>query len=77
MSKFYDALLSSHFPPASEKCKLVIEKIADGKASGYFVLGIIVDGLKPIKVGSDTGTETFTTGFSGEISGTFNNVPIN
>ncbi len=67
----------SHLPPASEKCKLVIEKIVDGKASGYFVLGIIIDGLNPVRLQDGEQDETITTGYSGEISGTFSNVPIN
>ncbi|HEX3025346.1 MAG TPA: OmpA family protein [Chitinophagaceae bacterium] len=65
-----------HLPPPSEKCKVVIEKIVDGKASGHFVLGIIIEGLKPLRV-SDTDDQTYTAGYAGEISGTFSNVPIN
>ncbi|MDE3145204.1 MAG: OmpA family protein, partial [Bacteroidota bacterium] len=67
----------THLPPASEKCKLVIEKIVDGRASGYFVLGIIIDGLNPVRLQDGEQDETITTGYSGEISGTFSNVPIN
>jgi outer membrane protein OmpA-like peptidoglycan-associated protein len=67
--------LSRKLPPASSNSKFVIEKIEDGKASGYFTVGIVVKGLKPITKG-DAMTETFDTGFSGELKGKFENVPI-
>jgi outer membrane protein OmpA-like peptidoglycan-associated protein len=67
--------LSRKLPPASSNSKLVIEKIEDGKASGYFTVGIVVKGLKPITKG-DAMTETFDTGFAGELKGRFENVPI-
>lgn len=76
MSKYYDKALYANLPPKSDKVKFVIEKIENGMASGYFTLGIIVDGLKPVTIG-DAMTETFTTGFSGEMTGKFNNIPVN
>jgi hypothetical protein len=54
----------------------VIEKIEDGKASGYFVFGIMNQGLKPITKG-DAETMTYTNGFAGELKCTFANVPVN
>ncbi len=75
MSKFVDAALARHLPALSENCKLVIEKIADGKASGYFVMGIAIEGLKPVKIG-DAEQQTFTDGFAGEMRGTFTDIPV-
>jgi OOP family OmpA-OmpF porin len=75
MASYYDAGLAEHLPPASPNVKFVIEKVADGKASGYFIVGMIAEGLKPIKKG-DAMEQTFTTGFSGELKCTFSNVPV-
>jgi outer membrane protein OmpA-like peptidoglycan-associated protein len=75
MATFYTESLSQKLPPASPNCKFVIEKVEDGKASGYFISGIVVEGLKPITKG-DGMQQTFTTGFSGEMKFTFNNVPV-
>lgn len=44
---FVDNSLDRKLPPASPACKFVIEKIIDGKASGYFTGGMITEGLKP------------------------------
>lgn len=52
-----------------------MEKVEDGKGSGYFTMGIMTEGLKPIKKG-DAMEEIFTTAFSGEMKGTFSNMPI-
>ena len=51
------------------------EKITDGKASGYFVMGNAIEGLKPVKIG-DAEQETFTDGFAGEMKGTFTDIPV-
>jgi outer membrane protein OmpA-like peptidoglycan-associated protein len=75
MASYVDEGLGRHLPPVSSNCKFVIEKIVDGKASGYFIMGIMTEGLKPIKKG-DAMEETFTTGFSGEMKCTFLNVPV-
>lgn len=75
MATYVDDGLMRKLPAASPNCKFVIEKLEDGKASGYFVFGMMNQGLKPIKKG-DAMTETFTNGFAGEIKGTFTNVPV-
>jgi OOP family OmpA-OmpF porin len=75
LANFVDDGLIRHFPPASPACKFVIEKVENGKASGYFTFGIMIKGLKPIRKG-DAMTETFTEGFAGDIKGTFTDVPI-
>jgi outer membrane protein OmpA-like peptidoglycan-associated protein len=75
MASYVDQRLAKHLPATSPNCKFVIEKVEDGKASGYFIVGIMTEGLKPIKKG-DAMEETFTTGFSGELKCTFLNVPI-
>ncbi|MFD0837363.1 OmpA family protein [Mariniflexile aquimaris] len=75
MATYYDESLASNLPAISSNCKFVIEKIEDGKATGYFIAGIMSQGLKPIKKG-DAMQETFTTGFTGEIKCVFSNVPI-
>jgi outer membrane protein OmpA-like peptidoglycan-associated protein len=75
MATYVDESLSRKLPPVSPNCKLVIEKVEAGKASGYFVFGIMIQGLKPVKKG-DAMQETFTEGFSGEIKCTFSNVPV-
>jgi outer membrane protein OmpA-like peptidoglycan-associated protein len=75
MASFVDEALMRHLPAASPNCKFVIEKVEDGKASGYFIVGILVEGLKPVKKG-DAMQETFTTGFSGELKCQFVNVPV-
>ena len=75
MASYVDEGLSRNLPAASPNCKFVIEKVEDGKASGYFIVGIMIEGLKPIKKG-DAMQETFTTGFAGELKCTFSNVPV-
>jgi OOP family OmpA-OmpF porin len=75
MASYVDEALSRHLPATSPNCKFVIEKIEDGKASGYFTMGIMIQGLKPVKKG-DAMEETFTDGFSGEMKCTFSNVPV-
>lgn len=75
MSSYVDESLRRNLPAASPSCKLVIEKIEDGKASGFFTAGILVDGLKPVKKG-DAMQETFTTGFSGEMKCRFSDIPV-
>ena len=75
MASYVDESLSRNLPATSPNCKFVIEKVVDGKASGYFTVGIMIEGLKPIKKG-DAMQEIFTTGFSGEMKVTFSNVPV-
>jgi outer membrane protein OmpA-like peptidoglycan-associated protein len=75
LASYVSESLQRNFPAPSANCKLVIEKIEDGKASGYFVLGLMNKGLKPITKG-DAMTETFTEGFAGELKCTFTNVPV-
>ena len=75
MASYVDESLSRNLPATSSNCKFVIEKVVDGKASGFFTVGIMIEGLKPIKKG-DAMQETFTTGFSGEMKITFSNVPV-
>lgn len=75
MASYVDESLARHLPAPSATTKLVIEKVENGKASGYFLLGIMIQGLKPVKKG-DAMMETFTDGFSGEMKCTFTNVPV-
>jgi hypothetical protein len=75
MASYVSESLERKLPPVSPNCKLVIEKVEDGKASGYFLFGIMNKGLKPITKG-DAMTETFTDGFAGEMKCTFTNVPV-
>jgi outer membrane protein OmpA-like peptidoglycan-associated protein len=75
MASFVDETLDKNLPAPAPACKFVIEKIEAGKASGYFVFGIMNKGLKPITKG-DAMTETFTDGFAGEMKCTFSHVPI-
>lgn len=75
MASYVDEALVRKLPAASPNCKLVIEKVEGGKASGYFTMGIMIQGLKPITKG-DAMQETFTDGFSGEIKCSFSNVPV-
>ena len=75
MASYVDNSLATKLPPASSNCKFVIEKIADGKASGYFTVGMINEGLKPVTKG-DAMQQTFTTGFIGELKCSFANVPV-
>lgn len=67
--------LERKLPAASSNCKFVIESIEDGKASGYFTMGIVVKGLKAITKG-DAMTDSFDTGFSGELKGKFEKVSV-
>jgi hypothetical protein len=76
MATYVNEALRRNLPAPSSNCKLVIEKLGDGKASGYFVVGMMQTGLKPITKG-DAMTETFTNGFAGEMKCTFTNVPVN
>jgi len=39
MASYVDESLMRHLPASSPNCKLVIEKVEGGKASGYFVMG--------------------------------------
>ena len=75
MATFVNEALISKLPETSPDCKFVIEKVEDNKATGYFIVGIMVEGLKPIKKG-DAMQQTFTNGFSGELKCTFSNVPV-
>ena len=75
MATYVTEDLTRKLPPSSPNCKLVIEKVENGKVSGYFVFGNMIEGLKPIKKG-DAMEQTFTTGFAGELKCTFLNVPI-
>jgi hypothetical protein len=75
MATYVTESLERKLPAASPNCKLVIEKVEDGKISGYFLFGAMNQGLKPITKG-DAMTETFTDGFIGEIKCTFTNVPV-
>jgi hypothetical protein len=75
MATYVTESLERKLPAASPNCKLVIEKVEDGKISGYFLFGAMNQGLKPITKG-DAMTETFTEGFIGEIKCTFTNVPV-
>lgn len=75
MATYVTESLERKLPPPSASTKLVIEKIENGKASGYFTLGIMIQGLKPITKG-DAMTETFTEGFSGELKCRFANIPV-
>lgn len=75
MGNYVSESLERKLPGASANCKLVIEKLEAGKASGYFVFGMMNTGLKPITKG-DAMTETFTEGFAGEAKCTFSNVPV-
>jgi hypothetical protein len=51
MASYVDEGLMRHLPAASPNCKFVIEKVENGKASGYFTMGIMIQGLKPVKKG--------------------------
>ena len=75
LASYVDNSLARKLPPASATCKFVIERITDGKASGYFIVGMVNEGLKPITKG-DAMQETFTTGFIGELKCSFANVPV-
>jgi hypothetical protein len=75
MASFVTETLERKLPAPSPNSKLVIEKLEDNKASGYFVFGMMNKGLKPITKG-DAMTETFTEGFVGEVKCTFANVPV-
>jgi len=75
MASYVSESLERRLPPVSPNSKFVIEKIEDGKASGYFTMGIMIQGLKPVTKG-DAMTETFTDGFSGEMKCKFTNVPV-
>ena len=75
MASFVTESLERNLPAPSPNSKLVIEKLDDNKASGYFVFGLMNKGLKPITKG-DAMTETFTDGFAGEVKCTFTNVPV-
>ena len=75
MASYVDNNLARHLPVASPNCNFVIEKVENGKASGYFTMGIMIEGLKPVTKG-DAMQQTFTDGFSGEMKCTFSNVPV-
>jgi len=75
MASYVDEALSRHLPAVSPNSKFVIEKVENGKASGYFTFGIMIEGLKPVKKG-DAMQQTFTDGFAGEMKCSFSNVPV-
>lgn len=75
MAGFVMEDLVRKMPSPSPNCKLVIEKLEDGKASGYFTVGIMIEGLKPVTKG-DAMQQTFTNGYSGEMKCSFSNVPV-
>ncbi len=75
MASYVTESLARKLPAISPNCKLVIEKVENGKASGYFVVGMMSQGLNAIKKG-DAMRETFTDGFSGELKGKFVDVPV-
>ena len=75
MASYVDQALIRHLPAPSPNCTFVIEKVENGKASGYFTLGIMIEGLKPVTKG-DAEQQTFTDGFSGDMKCTFSNVPV-
>jgi outer membrane protein OmpA-like peptidoglycan-associated protein len=61
----------------SNDCKLVIEKVENGLASGYFVFGTHLEGMQPIKCLDGEGSNlAITDGYGGQIKGTFSNVPV-
>ena len=61
----------------STDCKLVIEKVENGLASGYFVFGTHLEGLQPIKCLDGEGSNMgITDGYGGQIKGIFTNVPV-
>lgn len=74
-ASYVSASLATKLPPPSPNAKLVIEKIENGKASGYFIAGIKIQGLKPVTKG-DAEQDTFTDGYAGEIKCNFSNVPV-
>lgn len=75
MASYVDNTLRRNLPAPSPNCNFVIEKVENGKASGYFTLGIMIEGLKPVTKG-DAEQQTFTDGFSGEMKCAFSNVPV-
>ena len=75
MASYVNEALSDKLPASSPNCKFVIEKVENNTASGYFLMGIMIEGLKPITKG-DAMQQTFTTGFAGEMKCTFSNVPV-
>ena len=75
MASYVNEALSDKLPASSPNCKFVIEKVENNTASGYFTMGIMIEGLKPITKG-DAMQQTFTTGFAGEMKCTFSNVPV-
>ncbi|UYQ93619.1 hypothetical protein MKQ68_00705 [Chitinophaga horti] len=74
-ANFYTDGLQDKLPKASPNCKLVIEKVENGKASGYFILGAEATGFKKIVKG-DAMTKTFSTGFLGEMKAQFSDIAI-
>ncbi len=75
MASYVDNSLRRNLPAPMPDCKFVIEKVENGQASGYFTMGIMIEGLKPITKG-DAMQQTFTDGFSGEMKCVFSNVPV-
>lgn len=87
VKEFISALATGHafdigrnLKDGGSYCKLVIEKVENGLASGYFVFGTHLEGLPMKKCtqncegeGSDL---PVTDGYGGEIKGTFTNVPV-
>lgn len=63
--------------PISKDFKLVIEKVENGLANGYFVFGAHLEGMQPIKCLDGEGSNlAITDGYGGEIKGIFTNVPV-
>jgi outer membrane protein OmpA-like peptidoglycan-associated protein len=61
----------------SDECKLVIEKVENGLASGYFIFGTHLEGMQPIKCLDGEGSNlAITDGYGGQIKGIFTNVPV-
>lgn len=74
-SKYYNSGLGFDPPAPSDGCKLVIESLKDGKASGYFVMGIKTEGNNPVKIG-DAMTRTITGKYEGQVKGIFKDLPV-
>ncbi|MCC7400083.1 MAG: OmpA family protein [Chitinophagaceae bacterium] len=74
-SKYYASSFAHNPPPPLPECKLVIESVKEGKASGYFVMGIKTEGNSPVKIG-DAMTRTFTGKYGGQMKGMFKDIPV-
>ncbi len=82
VKEFVATLADGHACKVSNKtisndCKLVIEKVENGLASGSFVFGTHLEGMPPIKCLDGEGSNlAITDGYGGQIKGTFSNVPV-